>query len=88
MINFVLYRYYNVLPYDHSRVRLKYLDREIYINANYVRVPEANRKYILTQGKLQIAINKTNQKKFFFAILKVTDEKSRIPEPDPYHPDP
>jgi protein tyrosine phosphatase len=49
----VLDRYYNVLPYDHSRVRLKYLDREIYINANYVRVPEANRKYILTQGKLQ-----------------------------------
>ena len=53
----MLDRYYNVLPYDHSRVRLKYLDREIYINANYVRVPEANRKYILTQGKLQISFS-------------------------------
>lgn len=50
-------RYYNVLPYDQSRVRLKHLDRELYINANHVRVPEAARKYILTQGPLENTVD-------------------------------
>jgi len=35
-------RYKNILPFDHTRVRLKNVDSEIpgadYINANYIRV--------------------------------------------------
>lgn len=46
-------RYYNVLAYDHSRVQVDTEENsESYINANYVHVPKANRKYILTQGPL------------------------------------
>uniref|UniRef100_A0A0B7A0U4 protein-tyrosine-phosphatase n=1 Tax=Arion vulgaris TaxID=1028688 RepID=A0A0B7A0U4_9EUPU len=44
-------RYRDVSPYDHSRVSLSGdID---YINASFVNVPEANRKYILTQGPLE-----------------------------------
>lgn len=43
-------RYRDVRPYDHSRVVLD--GEEDYINANYIDVPEADRKYILTQGPL------------------------------------
>jgi len=47
-------RYYNVLAYDHSRVVVQTdEDTQAYINANFVRVPKANRKYILTQGPLK-----------------------------------
>ncbi|CAG0878942.1 unnamed protein product [Darwinula stevensoni] len=46
-----LNRYRNVSPYDHSRVFICTGPTD-YINANYVKVPEANRTYILTQGPL------------------------------------
>lgn len=52
-------RYYNVLPYDHTRVKLKQKSSEdLYINASYVRVPDANREYILAQGPLDHAIDR------------------------------
>ena len=44
-------RYYNVLAYDHSRVIVHHDDKEIYINANVVKVAKADRKYILAQGE-------------------------------------
>ncbi|GFN92393.1 tyrosine-protein phosphatase non-receptor type 1 [Plakobranchus ocellatus] len=43
-------RYRDVSPYDHSRVILS--GKNDYINASLVEVPEAGRKYILTQGPL------------------------------------
>ncbi|CAG0919097.1 unnamed protein product [Notodromas monacha] len=47
-----LNRYLNVSPYDHSRVVL--LNSAVdYINANLVRVPIANRRYVLSQGPLE-----------------------------------
>ncbi|CAH4038639.1 tyrosine-protein phosphatase non-receptor type 1-like isoform X1 [Pieris brassicae] len=46
-----LNRYRDVSPYDHTRVKLNRIERD-YINANYVNIPRANRKYILTQGPL------------------------------------
>lgn len=52
-----LNRYYNVLAYDQSRVKLKYKRDEIYINACYVNVPDADRKYILTQGPLEETVD-------------------------------
>jgi len=49
-------RYYNVLPYDQTRVHVEGGSGEeiyeIYINANHVEVKKANRNYILTQGPL------------------------------------
>jgi len=52
-------RYFNVLPYDHTRVILKHKSEEdLYINASYVRVPDANREYILAQGPLDYAISR------------------------------
>lgn len=45
-------RYFDVLPYDRSRIKLsRTLDND-YINANLVTVPKAARQYILTQGPL------------------------------------
>uniref|UniRef100_G3W834 Tyrosine-protein phosphatase non-receptor type n=1 Tax=Sarcophilus harrisii TaxID=9305 RepID=G3W834_SARHA len=43
-------RYRDVSPYDHSRVHL--MVNNDYINANFVVVEEAQRRYILTQGPL------------------------------------
>ncbi|XP_064640321.1 tyrosine-protein phosphatase non-receptor type 2-like [Lineus longissimus] len=45
-------RYRDVSPYDHSRVILQNGQND-YINANLVEAPEANRKYILSQGPLR-----------------------------------
>eukprot|EP00092_Neocalanus_flemingeri_P030624 GFUD01033252.1.p1 GENE.GFUD01033252.1~~GFUD01033252.1.p1 ORF type:complete len:379 (-),score=103.23 GFUD01033252.1:121-1257(-) len=55
--NISLNRYYNVIAYDHSRVILHHDDKEVYINANIVRVPQANREYILTQGPLEKTVD-------------------------------
>lgn len=47
-------RYRDVSPYDHSRVTLEKEDsEEDYINASFVEVPGASRKYILAQGPLE-----------------------------------
>ena len=46
-----LARYYNVLAYDQSRVVLTHDDKEVYVNANRVKVAAADREYILTQGE-------------------------------------
>jgi len=52
-------RYFNVLPYDHTRVKLRDdSDDNLYINANYVEVPEANREYILAQGPLEYTVDR------------------------------
>ncbi|GIX68498.1 tyrosine-protein phosphatase non-receptor type 1 [Caerostris darwini] len=48
-----LNRYRDVNPFDHSRVRLQRGDKD-YINASLVKVPSANRSYILTQGPLPV----------------------------------
>lgn len=47
-------RYRNILPYDHSRIKLKECKNTDYINANLVETSfNSNRKYILTQGPLK-----------------------------------
>ncbi|UJR38381.1 hypothetical protein I4U23_031051 [Adineta vaga] len=51
-INRGLNRFRDVLPYDDTRVCLTKGTND-YINANYIEVPPANRKYILTQGPLE-----------------------------------
>lgn len=54
-------RYVNVTPYDKTRVKLidtsRMLEDTDYINASYVTVPKAARKYILTQGPLPLNID-------------------------------
>ena len=47
-----LNRYRDVLPYDTSRVKLTTSPHGDYINASYVEVPSAKRRYILAQGPL------------------------------------
>lgn len=49
--NKTLNRYRDVSPYDHSRIVLKKGSTD-YINANLVKVEQARRSYILTQGPL------------------------------------
>lgn len=46
-------RYRNILPYDHSRIKLKECLQTDYINANLVENKYINRKYILAQGPLR-----------------------------------
>uniref|UniRef100_UPI00358EB7E3 tyrosine-protein phosphatase non-receptor type 2 isoform X2 n=1 Tax=Myxine glutinosa TaxID=7769 RepID=UPI00358EB7E3 len=46
-----LNRYRDVNPFDESRVKLQGVDND-YINASLVPVPEAGRRYILTQGPM------------------------------------
>ncbi|KAK7601891.1 hypothetical protein V9T40_009332 [Parthenolecanium corni] len=53
--NKLLNRYRDVNPYDHSRVILSKPGYS-YINASYIPVEEARRKYILTQGPLSNTI--------------------------------
>ncbi|CAL9737295.1 tyrosine-protein phosphatase 2 [Monosporozyma servazzii] len=50
-------RYSNVLPYEHSRVKLRHSDD--YFNANYINLPQINNnfKYIATQAPLPNTIN-------------------------------
>jgi len=56
--NIQLNRYYNVLAYDHTRVKINTSENnETYINANIVHVPKADRKYILTQGPLERTVD-------------------------------
>ena len=47
-------RYPNVSAYDHSRVVISHNSADLYINANIVKAPEADREYILTQGVLKV----------------------------------
>ncbi|XP_077577521.1 tyrosine-protein phosphatase non-receptor type 2a [Stigmatopora nigra] len=51
-VNRNLNRYRDVSPYDHSRVKLENSEND-YINANVVKVEEARRTYILSQGPLR-----------------------------------
>lgn len=46
-----LNRYINVAPYDQSRIKLSRTPQD-YINASLIKVPQAKRSYILTQGPL------------------------------------
>lgn len=50
--NRYLNRYRDVLPYDHSRVVVQSHPDTDYINASLVKVPRANRCYVLAQGPL------------------------------------
>ncbi|KAK7580127.1 hypothetical protein V9T40_000756 [Parthenolecanium corni] len=54
--NKLLNRYRDVYPYDHSRIILSKTEYS-YINASYISVEEARRKYILTQGPLSNTIH-------------------------------
>ncbi|XP_033009428.1 tyrosine-protein phosphatase non-receptor type 1 isoform X1 [Lacerta agilis] len=44
-------RYRDVSPFDHSRIKLQQDDND-YINASLIKMEEAHRSYILTQGPL------------------------------------
>ncbi|XP_051832550.1 tyrosine-protein phosphatase non-receptor type 1 [Antechinus flavipes] len=44
-------RYRDVSPFDHSRIKLHHEDND-YINASLIKMEEAQRSYILTQGPL------------------------------------
>jgi len=55
--NFPLNRYYNVIAYDHSRVILQHEGKDVYINASVVKVPQADREYILCQGPLENTVD-------------------------------
>ncbi|KAL3101315.1 hypothetical protein niasHT_028071 [Heterodera trifolii] len=56
-------RYRNVVPFDHTRIKLKSVRENDYINANYIKIPldarrypefgEFRRSYISTQGCLE-----------------------------------
>uniref|UniRef100_A0A183BII3 protein-tyrosine-phosphatase n=1 Tax=Globodera pallida TaxID=36090 RepID=A0A183BII3_GLOPA len=60
-------RYRNVVPFDHTRIKLKSLAENDYINANYIKVPldvkrypefgDFQRDYISTQGCLEETVN-------------------------------
>lgn len=50
--NKYLNRYFDVKPYDRSRIKLARTKDTDYINANFVTLPKAARRYILTQGPL------------------------------------
>ena len=50
--NSVLNRYTNILPNDSTRVRLVGHAHTDYINANFVEVKRAGRRYVMTQGPL------------------------------------
>lgn len=64
-------RYMNVTPYDKTRVKLsRVLEDTDYINASYVTVPKAARKYILTQGPLPQNVD------YFW--LMVWEQKSNV----------
>ncbi|XP_055620681.1 tyrosine-protein phosphatase non-receptor type 61F isoform X2 [Toxorhynchites rutilus septentrionalis] len=51
-----LNRYRDVAPYDHSRIVLKRGTTD-YINANLIKMDNADRKYILCQGPLPITVS-------------------------------
>jgi len=55
--NIELNRYHNVFAYDHSRALITHQNKEVYINANLVKCPEAGRDYILTQGPLPSTVD-------------------------------
>lgn len=56
--NIELNRYHNVLAYDHSRALITDPDdKDLYINANLVKVPGAGREYLLTQGPLPTTVD-------------------------------
>ncbi|XP_076445449.1 receptor-type tyrosine-protein phosphatase F-like isoform X2 [Babylonia areolata] len=58
--NFTKNRYTNILPYDHSRVKLVQMDDDVttdYINANYIPGFHSRREYIATQGPVQRTVN-------------------------------
>lgn len=50
--NKLLNRYVDVKAYDRSRIKLMRAKDTDYINANFVTLPKAARRYILTQGPL------------------------------------
>lgn len=50
--NKLLNRYVDVKPYDRSRIKLMRTKDTDYINANFVTLPKAARRYVLTQGPL------------------------------------
>jgi protein-tyrosine phosphatase len=47
-------RYNNIWPYDHTRVKLQGVPNQgcDYVNANYIKTPRSNKRYIATQGPL------------------------------------
>ena len=63
-------RYYNVIAYDHSRVIVHHDDEEIYINASLVKVPQADREYILAQGEVPLNLCQHSWNCHFQDLLK------------------
>ena len=52
-ISAYILRYSNILANDNTRIILTHPDSD-YINANLVTVPEVDRRYIMTQGPLNV----------------------------------
>lgn len=81
--NASLNRYFNVIPYDKTRVKLTRLENFDYINANHVTVSKAARQYILTQGPLVETIGHFwlmvwEQKSNFIVMLNRTVELDMV----------
>lgn len=86
-----LNRYEDVIPYDHSRIKLTRAKETDYINANLVTVPKAARSYILTQGPLPVTLGHFwlmvwEQKSNVIVMLNRVVEFENFVKCEPYWP--
>lgn len=90
--NHALNRYLDVVPFDHTRVKLNRLEGNDYINANIVSVPKATCQYILTQGPLPETVGHFwlmvwEQKSNVIVMLNRVVEMEHFVKCEPYWPE-
>ena len=72
----LLFRYANVIAYDHSRVVLQPVDGVVgsdYINANYCDGYRKQNAYIATQVRQHTHTDMSSSISFYFFIIQVND---------------
>ena len=79
MLNVILLRYCNILPYDHNRVKLKTTDQDgDYINASWINTA-GNFNFIAAQGPLPQTVPhfwqmvRENNVTVIFALTKIEE---------------